>query len=220
MNAERERELHQRLPGAIRAFSAFTRNRLRVVIALGLCASLSGVAQADILSSVTISGGDDSGNPFTNVSFQVAYSTNSIATYYNRVAILFENTLWDSNDVGITQTATSATDPNFNEFVSLMTDGVSEWLHFSTVTPGKGGADRYSHEATWLFGNSSDPRVDLHGDEIDDISIQLTSFSQSGDSSSYSYVFTIDGEAIPEPSSLALVFCGGVALIATRRRYR
>jgi hypothetical protein len=188
---------------------------VRVLVVLSVCMCLSGVVRADVLFSTTISEGFTGQLP-SNITFRIAYFTSTGGLPSGpELAPLFEDTLWDTSDVGTLRTATSTTDSNFDAFAALMTDGSNEWIRFGSAG-GEGGL--IFQEPALFFGNSQDSRVDLHGNRIDSISIELTSLSFNStpiSSYSYSYVFTVNGVAIPEPSSLALAFYGGVGLIVT-----
>ncbi len=139
------------------------------------------------------------------------------------------NVPWTTNDVGLTLTATAATDANFNSVVALMTDGVPEPIEFDAFQTWDGGGGWNSYDEPFVFyGSDSDPRIDLHGYQIDAISLRLDSLTLTSPGSnpnrdgnwtdySASVTLTATGEAIPEPTTISLVFLGAITLIGCTR---
>jgi hypothetical protein len=164
--------------------------------------------RADVLFSTTIwndSIGDKTSNVFLRISYHMAGHP-----IFETVFPLFEDAAWGTNDLGTTRFVTAATDPDFDGFVSLMTNGIRDDLLFTVSLYGGWVGNGWSETAV-IFG-STDPRIDLQGNRIDSLSIYLDSTN--------SYVFTAYGEAIPEPSSVSLVLLAAFLILSNVRSRR
>jgi len=145
--------------------------------------------------------------------------------------VLFRGTIITPSDVGRTFTATQATDPEFNNFVSLLTNGRNnliaiEYQELNGVAGGGVGAIE-------SFFMDNPTQIDFLGSTIDSISIQINSLfisrdvSENGFISSFSAVATLSingqpstvSEAVPESSSaLSVLAFGALGVGAVRKR--
>jgi hypothetical protein len=90
---------------------------------------------------------------------------------------LFEGRTYGPANVGSVFTATSATDADFDAFVSRLTDGFLGWFVFGATDNWAAGMS----EPLEIWGDEADPRVDLHGYTITSISFRLDRFGPSGE---------------------------------------
>lgn len=127
---------------------------------------------------------------------------------------IFAQFSWTPSDAGRTVTVTSGNDPNFNAFATLLTDGRPEEL---VLYQAAGPAPTFMEgsgfrESDVVFGNGIDPRVDMHGYQIESLSMELVSMSiqnPADDSGSYmvnyNIVFSGSGHPVPEPAFAAVL---------------
>lgn len=137
---------------------------------------------------------------------------------------IFTQSSWTPGDAGRIVIVNSGNDPNFNAFASLLTDGRPEdlVLFFAagatpTLMDGAG-----FNEAAVVFGSRIDPRVDLHGYQIDSLSVEMVSMSihnpPDGSGSymvDFNIIFSGSGHPVPEPAAAALMLS---SLCRARRR--
>jgi hypothetical protein len=160
-------------------------------------------APAAVLFSSTIS--DVSiGSNLSNVTLSVIIRREG-HPIMEKLCPLFEDATWGIDDLGTTRVVTAATDPDFDGFAAFITNGIKDDIGFYALTPA-GGVGHGFAEPSLFFGDAADPRIDLQGNVIESISIYLESTT--------SYIFTINGVAIPEPSSGMLIILGVVLLSA------
>jgi len=139
-------------------------------------------------------------------------------------APLFGGTSITSADVGRTFTVTQDTDPNFNNFAALLTDGKPDKV---TLSLGSGSLDRaglFLSKSGRLFGGDTD----LFGNTINSVSLRLNSLTldtpgtnpnNDGIWTDFSFdgTVTVDGQPVatppatpvPEPTSALSVLALG-----------
>ena len=128
---------------------------------------------------------------------------------------------WLQSDSGSERVVSAANSAAFSQVTGLLTDGLPELL---TVGEAVGGGSGYqtSFEAYALFGDVHDPRIDLHGNRIDDFLIQMNhlGFNSDGQNTqvSYDYTVSIEGGPVPEPASFAAALGSGMCALLRRRR--
>jgi hypothetical protein len=137
---------------------------------------------------------------------------------------IFFDQIFTPSDIGKTVTITPETDPYFNDFTNLLTDGISEQFTIwaKPLPPGSVAVGQTFSEAWAVWGNSQDPRIDLHGYQITSYSITLDSLSiahENGQSiCSGSITFSAQGYAVPEPSTIAMLLAVALGRLLWRRR--
>jgi hypothetical protein len=126
------------------------------------------------------------------------------------------------SDVGSTRVITAANSAAFGNVVGLLTNGLPDVLTVGEGVGPTGGGYRSSYEAYALYGDLNDPRIDLHGFQIDSFNLTLNrlSFANDGHNTTFSYHYTvsIQGEPVPEPGTLAALFFSGFCVIRRRQR--
>jgi hypothetical protein len=138
---------------------------------------------------------------------------------------IFSNVQWTIADVSATVTITSGTDPGFEGFTTMLTDGIQEWIAFGEYShPAFNLQFGSENETTDVWGqNPPNGAKDLEGYQIDSYSITLNSLSISNDAvagtANYTvdYTFTANGEEVPEPSSLGMFLAVGLILVRRKR---
>jgi len=197
-----------------------------VSIALGTAQ----VVQAAVLGTedFTLSGGTD--DIFTEFKPTLAIAPAAPGVTSSAPATtapLFVGTSITPTDVGRTLTATQATDPNFNDFAALLTDG-----RFKKVTLALGAGTLGNSELSLTkVGDSFGQNVSLFGSTIDSISLRVdsltlntpgTDLNGNGVWTDYSFVGTavIDGEPVPvpEPISVISTLAFGIGVIVFGRK--
>jgi hypothetical protein len=190
--------------------------------------SCCSVAPAGVLFSRTlhVGGGTTGDGNIDYMTFPAEFST----AFEDPTSVLpqtqiFSNVQWTVADVGNTVTISAFTDPDFNAFTAMLTDGIQEWIGFG----------EYSHPAFNLQFSSDNETLDiwgqdppngpkdLQGYQIDSYSITLNSLSISNDAvagtANYTvdYTFSANGEPLPEPSSLGMLLAAGLVLVRRRQ---
>ena len=146
------------------------------------------------------------------------------------LATVFEGVRLDSRvDVGRTIIATADSDPGFEEFVKLLTDGKQQWLTLPVRLNGPNSAS----ECRFFHGDDScSAGIDLRGFAVDRITYTIKDwyFETPGRDPNrngfwtdeyFGYRLTIEGHAIPEPTTATvLAVSSALALIAGRHRSR
>jgi len=145
---------------------------------------------------------------------------------------IFRGTIITPSDVGRTFTATQATDPEFNNFVSLLTNGRNNLvlIEYQEVNGVAGGG--VGNTENFFMDNPT--QIDFLGNTIDSISLQINSLSinriflENGFiSSSFSATATLSingqpstiSETVPESSSaLSVLAFGAWGVGAVRKR--
>ena len=171
------------------------------------------VTQAAVLGTedFTLSGGTD--DIFTEFKPTLALapaapSSSAPAT----TAPLFVGTSITPADVGRTFTATEASDPNFNDFAALLTNGKLNKVTLAFCTGTLGNSDL----SLTKVGDSFGQNVSLFGSTIDSISLKIDSLTLdtpgidvngTGAWTDYSFVGTavIEGEPIPVPEPISVI---------------
>jgi hypothetical protein len=189
-----------------------------------------GGAQAAILGTTNFSGSGENIGISPEFRFDLRISPNILERPQSGLGLrgtlapLFEDITITSVDVGQRFTVTEATDPDFNNFVALLTDGPFNMLTlYVRGNGGAGGGSSLGFGSGVLGGNP-----DLLGNIISSISIQLnslifnTSVSQNGSGVTTSYSFNgtliVEGQpvdqtsqTVPEPTAgLSLLLFGAV----------
>ena len=89
---------------------------------------------------------------------------------------LFRGTIISPSSVGQTFTATQATDPDFNDFVSFLTNGRTNQININYEEfNGFGGGSGVGTSETFFTGNPS--QTDFFGSSIDSISLLINSLT-------------------------------------------
>ncbi len=95
---------------------------------------------------------------------------------------LFRGTIISPSSVGQTFTATQVTDPNFNDFVSLLTNGKNNQININyKEINGRGGGSGVGISETFFTGNTN--QIDFFGNSIDSISLLINSLTVTNISS-------------------------------------
>jgi hypothetical protein len=182
-----------------------------------------GGAQAAILGTRNFSGDGSNYGISTGVRFDLRISPNILERPSRgpraTLAPLFEDITITSADVGQRFTVTEATDPDFNDFVALLTDGPNNIIALGVRGNGVPRSGSILGFGTGVFNGNPD----LLGNTISSISIQLnslifnTSVSQNGDEviTNYSYDNTliIEGQPVDQPSQTVPEPTAGLSLL-------
>jgi len=124
---------------------------------------------------------------------------------------------WEDGESGVLE-FTSASDPLFDEFTSLLTDGVDDSLLIYwrwMVDGGFGGSGNLESELlgldTDLFGND----IDLIRLTVHDVSIGP--FVPGDLPVAFDVTYEFFGTPVPEPASFILLFVGAIAAFSKRK---
>jgi hypothetical protein len=143
-----------------------------------------------------------------NMGFRITGQTGTNTTIFDTLSIPF-------SDAGIIFSGKQ--DPDYNNFVSMITNGVNDPLFYCV------GLLFWSGTETQRWFNSSPPpgRVDFQGYQIDDITVVFSSKTiteltphQAWDTCN----FTIYGQPVPEPTTVFLTLMGGLIFVWQRNR--
>jgi hypothetical protein len=156
---------------------------LATVGSILLAFGTGGRAQAILLGSGTLDistgvGGFDI--PFNDKNeFEVTVGIGTIKDFgpsFGDLFSIFKGTIITPSDVGRTFTATQATDSEFNGFVSLLTNGISNFvdINYQELNGFAGGGVGTSEN---FFFINNPTQIDFFGNTIDSISLQINSFS-------------------------------------------
>jgi len=188
------------------------------------------VAQAAVLGTedFTISGGIS--DIFTELKPTLALAPASVGPGPNASAPatnapLFVGTSITAADVGRTFTATQESDPNFNEFAALLTNGKLNKVTLSFGSGTLGSGDLFLTKSGRLFVQNTG----FFGTTIDSVSLRVDSLTLNspgvnpngnGDWTDYSFsgVAIVDGEPVPEPVSALSTLAFGLGVIGFARR--
>ena len=201
-------------------------------LAGGIMSLLTGPASADILfeidTDVQVRFGSRSLTPITQFNPGLWYESGPSGTLMARI---FAGLIVDMGDVGTTFVATPQNDPGFAQFASLLTDGNEQWLFMTSGAPG--GAGGTSECNQFYLDHTCTMGVDLKGNEIERVTFTQKAWynvspgSDPGGDGIWTDVYgayriTIEGHAIPEPGTAALVAIGllGVGVSRAGRRTR
>jgi hypothetical protein len=145
-------------------------------------------------------------------------------------ALLFGDLFFQTADVGHTYTIGPGDDPNFARFATYLTDGQVSWVT-EGWNVGPGGYRRGPMPETDFFASLPQVNngIDLGGFEIDYFTLCFSTLNfvspgsnPNGDGNwtdySLSATFSVYGQPVPEPDSLATLCLGAAALIAKARR--
>lgn len=199
--------------------------------------------QAILLGSKTLdinSGAGGFGAPFNNkdefeVTVGIGPTDGPSPSFTNQLFFIFKGTIITPFDVGRTFTATQTTDPEFNNFAALLTNGISNFVGINyqefngLVGGGTGGNENF-----FFMDNST--QIDFSGNTIDSISLQINSFSITRTISENNFIFSnfstvvtlsINGQpsTIPKPipessSALSILAFSSLGIgIMRKRRY-
>lgn len=204
--------------------SAIKRLLIATAGAALLTLEIGGGAQAAILGTRNFSGrGSDIGIS-TGVRFDLRISPNILQRPQSggtrgTLAPLFEDITITSADVGQRFTVTEATDPDFNDFVALLTDGQANIITLSVRGNGVPESGSILGGGSGAFGGNPD----FLGNTISSISIQLnslifnTSVSQNGGRVRTDYSFDqtliIEGQPVEQPSQTVPEPTAGLSLL-------
>jgi len=199
-----------------------------------------GGAQAAILGTTNFSGSGRDIGISTGVRFDLRISPNILQRPQSGLGLrgtlapLFEDITITSADVGQRFTVTEATDPDFNDFVALLTDGPFNMISLNA----RGNGVTESSQSLGFGSGVLGGNPDLLGNTISSISIQLnslifnTSVSQNGGRVTTDYSFNgtliVEGQpvdqpsqTIPEPTAgLSLLLFGAVGAGSLLKRQR
>ena len=177
------------------------------------------MVSASVLFSYTINEGTSSATPDSHLSFPIQFYAFGPYTYTS--GLIFSADQFGLGDVGKTVTITQDTDPNFNSFVAGLEDGIDDLMIFWSISD-LGPFGSPAVESAVIWGNSSDPRIDLHGYNVESISLRLDSLSQEDTTNGsffYPAALTLSAsDTVPEPASHAGIGCGAFVLMARRRK--
>jgi len=137
-------------------------------------------------------------------------------------ASLFGGTSVTPADVGRTFTATQSSDPNFTEFVTLLTSGKPNKVTLSFGAGKVENSELFLTKTNPLFGQETD----LFGSEIDSIDLRIDSLTlktpgtdpnSNGVWTDYSFsgVAILEGEPVPEPISAISTLLFGFVVIGS-----
>lgn len=192
-----------------------------IVLAAGSVALGSAVARGDDLFTFTV---EHKGG--------VAYSRPLYFTIYMGYgwpdnAEIFRDVELTPSDVGSTFIATEHNDAEFDNAVSLLTDGVNQgWAScgFLHLDPGGGGGCHYWQERD-LFGPDTLNGIDFAGYAIESFELTLDALtwdppggSSGGGWTDYYARATLTITGTPEPATLGMLVFGGLALLRRRKR--
>jgi hypothetical protein len=143
---------------------------------------------------------------------------------------LFETGTWSIADIGTTRLATASLDPDFTAFAGYLTDGVGGYdqlIDFLLDGINGGGVGYSDFEAAYVYGNPSDPRVDLHGYRVDSLALRLDSLTVATPGSNpnhdgiwtdYSAHFTLSAFGdVPEPTLPGIASAAAATMLLRRR---
>jgi hypothetical protein len=183
-----------------------------------------GGAQAAILGTRNFSGTGSNIGISTGVRFDLRISPNILERPQSggtrgTLAPLFEDITITSADVGQRFTVTEATDPDFNDFVALLTDGPPNIIALSVRGNGVPQSGSILGFGSGVFGGNPD----LLGNTISSISIQVdslifnTSVSQNGGEVITNYSFDntliIEGQPVDQPLTTVPEPTAGLSLL-------
>jgi hypothetical protein len=196
-------------------------------------------AQAILLGSRTLDistgvGGFDI--PFNDKNeFEVTVGIGMIKDFgpsFGDLFSIFKGTIITPADVGRTFTATQATDSEFNDFVSLLTNGINNFvdINYKEINGFAGGGVGTSEN----FFINDPTKIDFFGNTIDSINLQINSFSITRSisdgfiSSSFSAVTTLSingqpstiSKPVPESSSALSILAFGALGVGVMRKRR
>lgn len=201
-----------------------------------LSLSSSGVGQAAVLGTHDLSTSGGSADKYTD--YQLTLTVGSASDRYPSNAPLFDGMKVTPADVGRTFTVNAATDSDFNQFASFLTDGNSDAIQLKMGSGTLGSAGSTLGASGNLFGG----KPDLAGNQINSISMRINSFNLDSPGSNpngdgvwtdeaFNVTLIVDGEplspnkstAVPEPTStLGVLAFGafGTGLMLRRLRSR
>ena len=182
-------------------------------------------AQADLIT--TISGGwGPGGSAFASEPdgpLYFAFGNFNIDTFhfFNYV---YDDYAFRTSDVGSTFVLGSTDDPDFSARVTLMTNGLADRvgyvMAYTHIGADYGGNQAY--ESSMFAGSPFMTNgIDLQGSVVDNFSLHIDSMSidspgqnPNGDGNwtdlEFSFTLSINGHAIPEPSTLLMVCLGAI----------
>jgi len=146
---------------------------------------------------------------------------------------IFKGTIITPSDVGRIFTATQATDSEFNEFVSLLTNGINNFvdINYQELNGSVGG--RVGTGENFFINNPT--QTDFFGNTIDSINLQINSFSITRSISGNGFIssslfavatLSINGQPstiskpVPESSSALSILAFGALGVGIMRKRR
>jgi hypothetical protein len=199
-----------------------------------------GRAQAILLGSGTLDistgvGGFDI--PFNDKNeFEVTVGIGTIKDFgpsFGDLFSIFKGTIITPSDVGRTFTATQATDSEFNDFVSLLTNGINNFVDINYQELNGFAGGRVGTSENFFMNNPT--KIDFFGNTIDSINLQINSFSITRIisenvfiSSSFFAVATLSingqpstiSKPVPESSSALSILAFGALGVGVMRKRR
>jgi hypothetical protein len=173
---------------------------------------------ATLFSFSTYEGGSQPGT-VSDLTFPIQFSGNT--TYLTNS--VFAGDEFTAADVGKVVTITATSDPNYLAFVNELTDGRPESMIFWFVpAPATNISGQGWNEQSVVWGDPTDPRVDLHGYTVRSLSLELDALtiSNQGSSSSFNATITFSGsDTVPEPPRGGILSAAALLLLMRPRRF-
>lgn len=180
-----------------------------LILLIGCCIwGFSNQSVADVLATTrteSFSFGAPNDNP-TSVTYQFG-----VPKELDMGFPIFEGFALAPADVGKTFVANAANDPDFVGLVAILTNGVSDWVR-EQLADSRIGAAEIVNEGAFFFGDGSGAHVDFYGYSISSISLRVDQLSLAN-GISFQGTITVEGSAIPEPSTVALASLGLFILV-------
>lgn len=145
---------------------------------------------------------------FSGLTFHFAYWPSNV---------VFDPFLFNPEDIGRTVSVNESTDPDFQEVVHRLTNGLDEELWLMIYDQGAfHGTGKLESR---FFSQRPDTAPDLIGFAIERMDLRLDSWGISEDPPWHDYQVTLSiiGQPVPEPGALALCLGGALLFLATRR---
>lgn len=186
-----------------------------ILVSSLLTSPTSGASEVlfEVDSAVQRSGGS-SGLQTTPTPFSIDVTVYEPGSAQSPLARLFQNIRLDFSDIGTTFIASAETDPQFQDYANLLTDNV---VHGASVPANIGPYFSYSNECNHFHGDPTcGAGIGFEGYVLDRVTYTIKDWylvSPGRDPNNNGFWtdtyfgarFTIEGHAIPEPTSCLLL---------------